>query len=302
MNKTRGGHDLGFFGTWPVGRSGMAIGAKLNGQDFNVYVLLGDGELQEGLVWEAAMAAAQFRLDNLVAIIDYNGLQLDGTLGEVVGVEPLVDKWRSFGWTVFEIDGHDMEEILSICERARKTSTPVAIIAHTVKGKGVSYMEHQVGWHGAAPTRPSSNKPWLSWMKKGADLMTKPMATRQAFGEALLALGAEREDFVVLGADLGKAMFTSAFQQKYPHRLINFGIAEQNLMTAAAGLATVREPVVACTYAVFAAMRACEQLRTMICYQSQCQSDRQPAVCTWAATADPPGDGRHQGSSAPFPT
>jgi len=96
--------------------------------------------------------------------------------------------------------------------------------------------------------------------------MTKPMATRQAFGEALLALGAEREDFVVLGADLGKAMFTSAFQQKYPHRLINFGIAEQNLMTAAAGLATVREPVVACTYAVFAAMRACEQLRTMICY------------------------------------
>ncbi|NLN16510.1 MAG: transketolase [Firmicutes bacterium] len=130
---------------------GMALGAKLNGQDFNVYVLLGDGELQEGLVWEAAMAASQLRLDNLVTIVDYNGLQLDGTLGEVIGLEPLVDKWRSFGWTVFEIDGHDMEEILSICHRARKTSTPVAIIAHTIKGKGVSYMEHQVGWHGAAP-------------------------------------------------------------------------------------------------------------------------------------------------------
>ncbi|NLM95705.1 MAG: transketolase [Firmicutes bacterium] len=152
MNKTPGvDMTSGSLGHGLSAGLGMAIGAKLNGQDFNVYVLLGDGELQEGLVWEAAMAAAQFRLDNLVAIIDYNGLQLDGTLGEVVGVEPLVDKWRSFGWTVFEIDGHDMEEILSICERARKTSTPVAIIAHTVKGKGVSYMEHQVGWHGAAP-------------------------------------------------------------------------------------------------------------------------------------------------------
>lgn len=96
--------------------------------------------------------------------------------------------------------------------------------------------------------------------------MTKPMATREAFGKALLALGAERQDFVVLGADLAKPMFTFAFQQKYPDRHINFGIAEQNLMTAAAGLATVRQPVVVCTYAVFAAMRACEQMRTMICY------------------------------------
>lgn len=152
MNKTPGvDMTSGSLGHGLSAGLGMALGAKLNGQDFNVYVLLGDGEIQEGMVWEAAMAAAQFRLDNLVAIVDYNGLQLDGTLGEVIGLEPLVDKWRSFGWTVFEIDGHDMEEILSTFDRARKTSTPVAIIAHTVKGKGVSYMEHQVGWHGAAP-------------------------------------------------------------------------------------------------------------------------------------------------------
>lgn len=132
--------------------NGMALAGKLDGLDYRVYVLLGDGEIEEGQVWEAAMAAAHFKLDNVVAFLDYNGLQIDGPIEEVMSAEPVADKWRAFGWAVQEIDGHDMEQILAAVAQARETrGKPSLIIARTVKGKGVSFMENEVGWHGAAP-------------------------------------------------------------------------------------------------------------------------------------------------------
>lgn len=131
---------------------GMAMGLRLDGGDQRVYALLGDGEAQEGQVWEAAMAAGHFKLDNLTAFLDYNNLQIDGPVDVVMNVAPLNDKWRAFNWHVIEIDGHDMAQILKAIEEAHATkSKPTVIIAKTIKGKGVSFMEDQVGWHGNAP-------------------------------------------------------------------------------------------------------------------------------------------------------
>lgn len=133
---------------------GMALAAKLDNKDTRIYVLLGDGEMQEGIVWEAAMAAGHYKLDNLTAFLDYNGLQIDGTNDEVMRVDPLEDKWKSFGWNVIEIDGHNFEEIISALEKAEETKNqPTMIIAKTIKGKGVSFMENAVGWHGNAPKK-----------------------------------------------------------------------------------------------------------------------------------------------------
>lgn len=131
---------------------GMAISAKIYKKDYRVYTLLGDGELQEGIVWEAAMFAAHYKLDNLTAIIDYNGLQIDGPNEEVLTVSPVADKFRAFGWNVIETDGHCMEDIIaSIDEAKRVKGVPTVIVAKTVKGKGVSFMENVVDWHGKAP-------------------------------------------------------------------------------------------------------------------------------------------------------
>lgn len=133
---------------------GMALGLKMDHIPAHVYVMLGDGELDEGLVWEGAMAAAKFKLDNLLVIVDYNNLQLDGTCNEVMPLEPLAAKWRAFNWAVFEMDGHDMAQIVKTIEEARQvTGQPSVIIAHTVKGKGVSFMENECDWHGRAPNR-----------------------------------------------------------------------------------------------------------------------------------------------------
>jgi len=131
---------------------GMALGLKLDRSDARVYVMLGDGELNEGQVWEAALAAAKYRLDNLLAIVDYNNLQLDGRCSDVMPIEPLADKWRAFNWAVFEMDGHSMRQIVETIEATHAVAgQPSVIIAHTVKGKGVSFMEDQCDWHGRAP-------------------------------------------------------------------------------------------------------------------------------------------------------
>ena len=129
---------------------GMALSAKLHKQDYMTYVMLGDGEIQEGMVWEAAMAAAHHDLKNLVAIVDCNGVQINGFTNEIMKVEPLADKWRAFGWQVVEIDGHDMADILRGLHTARMMRWPTAILMRTVKGKGVSFMEDVAKWHGAA--------------------------------------------------------------------------------------------------------------------------------------------------------
>ena len=133
---------------------GMRLAGRVRGKDFRVFVLLGDGEIQEGQVWEAAMAASHFKVDNLVAIVDYNRVQLDGTVDEIMEVAPLADKWRSFGWQVLTMNGHDMGDILTTLDEAIAQSKegPVVIIADTLKGKGVSFMEGQSAWHGRCPT------------------------------------------------------------------------------------------------------------------------------------------------------
>ncbi len=129
---------------------GMALGGRLAGRDFTVFVMLGDGEMQEGQVWEAALSAAHHRLDRVVAIIDRNGYQLDGAVDEVIGIEPLADKWRAFGWNVVGVDGHDagaVREALLDAKRGTRSGIPTCIIANTRKGKGVGYMETEPGWH-----------------------------------------------------------------------------------------------------------------------------------------------------------
>lgn len=131
---------------------GMALGLRMDGGSQRVYALLGDGEVQEGQIWEAAMSAGHFKLDNLTAFLDYNNLQIDGPVDVVMNVAPLPEKWRAFNWHVIEIDGHDIEQILKAIEEAHATKgKPTMIIAKTIKGKGVSFMENQVGWHGNAP-------------------------------------------------------------------------------------------------------------------------------------------------------
>ena len=139
--------------------NGLTIGFKKQGMDNRVYCLLGDGELQEGQCWEAVMTAAQHRLDNLCAIVDYNHVQLDGTTEEIKDLGDLSAKWHDFGWTVIELDGHDMEQIIAAFEMARAfKGKPSVLMANTVKGKGVSFMENDCNWHGNAPSAEQLEK------------------------------------------------------------------------------------------------------------------------------------------------
>ena len=133
---------------------GMALAARLDGRPTRVYVVLGDGEIQEGQIWEAAMFGAYHKVDNLVAIVDYNRMQLDGFIKDIMEVEPLIPKWKSFGWQVIELDGHDIPALqAAFAEAASVKGQPTVIIAHTVKGKGVSFMENNPKFHGVAPTK-----------------------------------------------------------------------------------------------------------------------------------------------------
>ena len=134
--------------------AGLALAAQLQGRSYHVYVLLGDGECQGGIVWEGANACAKFGLANLTAILDYNKVQLDGPVQEIMPMEPFADKWRSFRWNVIEIDGHNIGQILSSLDQAHSVKgKPSVIIAHTIKGKGVSFMENKAQWHGIAPNK-----------------------------------------------------------------------------------------------------------------------------------------------------
>jgi len=133
---------------------GIALAGKLDKLDYKVYTVIGDGESQEGEIWEAAMLAAHYKLDNLIAITDYNDLQIDGRVSDIKDVCPVDDKWRAFGWHVICIDGHDMDQIVAALDEARQLKgRPVMIEAKTIKGKGVSFMEDMVEWHGVAPNQ-----------------------------------------------------------------------------------------------------------------------------------------------------
>jgi transketolase len=132
--------------------NGMALAARHSQRDYRVYAILGDGEMQEGQVWEAAMTAAHQRLDNICAILDFNALQIDGCISQIMSsLEPVADKWRAFGWNVMVVDGHDLEELVEAFETAKKVKgKPTMIVAHTVKGRGVSFMQGVVDYHGSA--------------------------------------------------------------------------------------------------------------------------------------------------------
>jgi transketolase len=138
---------------------GMALAGKLRKKDYHVWVVVGDGESQEGSVWEAAMSAAKWKLDNLTAILDRNNLQNDWRVDELMPIEPVADKWQAFGWNVVEIDGHDMDAIVPALEGAKaRTGGPTLILARTIKGKGVSYMENVCEWHGKAPCQEEADR------------------------------------------------------------------------------------------------------------------------------------------------
>ena len=135
----------------PIG-VGLALAARRQGLGYRTYVLLGDGEIQGGIVWEGAMAAAKFRVSNLTAILDYNDVQLDGAVHDIMPLEPLIDKWRAFNWAVLEINGHNLRQVLEALDTASEIhGRPTIIVAHTTKGKGVSFMEDRSYWHGVAP-------------------------------------------------------------------------------------------------------------------------------------------------------
>ncbi|SCL34335.1 transketolase [Micromonospora rhizosphaerae] len=149
---------------------GMALGGRLNNIDYNVFVLLGDGEQHEGQVWEAALSAAHHRTGNLIAIVDRNEYSLDGKVDDVIGIEPVLDKWQAFGWNTIDIDGHDVPQVLQALRDATAAShdgKPTVIVAHTVKGKGIPYMETEFGWH-LGYLHPSDEKLALAHLRSNA--------------------------------------------------------------------------------------------------------------------------------------
>lgn len=159
--KTTPGVDMstGSLGQGFSASVGMALGAKLNKDDYRIYVFLGDGEMQEGQVWEAAMAASHYKLDNMCAVLDMNKLQIDGNVSDVMNVYPLVEKWEAFGWNIIKIDGHDIESIVKAYDAAEMVKgKPTIILADTIKGKGVSFMEGKASYHGVAPTDEEHEK------------------------------------------------------------------------------------------------------------------------------------------------
>jgi len=171
MNKTPGVDiSAGSLGNGLSVGLGMALSARIKGLGYKVYVMMGDGEVQEGMVWEAAMCAAHHKAKNLIAIVDCNYLQINGTIDEVMGIEPLPDKWRAFGWKVLQlVDGNDMKQVLEGLDKAREMEGPVVILAKTVKGKGVSFMEHVAAWHGQAPTNEQTEQALAELAKGGVN-------------------------------------------------------------------------------------------------------------------------------------
>ena len=159
MNKVPGvDMTTGSLGQGLSSANGMAIAGKMNNKNYRVYCILGDGEIEEGQIWEAAMASNKYKLDNLCVIVDNNNLQIDGTIEEVMSSYPIDEKFRSFGFEIIKINGHDIDEILKAFEVARNVKgKPTCIIAKTIKGKGISYMENQAGWHGKAPNEEQYN-------------------------------------------------------------------------------------------------------------------------------------------------
>jgi len=290
---------------------GNALAGKLRGAGYRVYVIMGDGEQQEGSIWEAAMSAGHYKLENLCAIVDVNRLQIDGWVKDVMSVEPLAEKYAAFGWNVIEVDGHDMVQILEAFGRARQeTRRPTVILARTIKGKGVSFMENEASWHGTAPKKEQFEKALTElltpdcprvrvdallqraatnarevaqkakdgipkfaheyWWNSRESMKVEMDPTRMGFGRGLERAG-EDPRVVTLHADISGSIRITDFEAKHPerkNRVFSVGIAEQNMMSVAAGMAREGFIPVTGTYGVFASGRAWDQIRTTICYSN----------------------------------
>lgn len=287
---------------------GNALAARLDKKDYRVFVISSDGEHQEGSIWEAAMAGANFNLSNLIVILDRNRLQIDGWTEEVMKIDPIVEKYKAFNWNVIEIDGHSMEEIVPALEKAynNKTDKPTIIVAQTVKGKGVSFMEDVAGWHGKPPKPDELEKalaelgltetfdvdrffkiasdyqnevenrldvktPKFSrnyWWNGGDSMKVEMDPTRKGLGRALDEWG-DDERIVCIGADISDSITISQFYKNHPERLnrwFSVGVAEQGGTTVAAGLAKEGKIAVFGTYGVFSSARNLDQLRVSVCY------------------------------------
>lgn len=286
---------------------GVALRGKLDKKKFRVYVITGDGEWDEGSMWESSMAATHYQLDNLVVIIDRNYLQIDGHTEEIMKLDPMAERLKSFGFEVIEINGHSMEQILNALDKAKKVKgKPIAILARTIKGKGVSFMENVVGWHGKAPNdeeleqalkelklwdkldveglkaraaayqkkvdrkiarvTPKFGRDYFWNVQKNMQVEMEP--TRFGFGRALEKRGGDKR-VVCLGLDISGSVKISQFYENNPERkkrFLSMGIQEQNGTTAAAGLAKEGKLPVISTYGVFCSQRNADQMRTTVCY------------------------------------
>jgi len=286
---------------------GLALAGKLNKKNYRIFCIMGDGEQQEGEIWEAAMEAGHFNLDNLIGIVDRNRLQIDGWVKDVMNVEPLEEKYQSFGWEVITIDGHNMRQVVEALEKAKLgCGKPTVIIADTVKGKGVSFMENVAGWHGKAPNLEEMNKGLQElglegkipvaqlfdhakqyqaeverkleqkmpkfhrnyWWNADTHMKVQMKPTRLGFGQSLAANGDDPR-VVCFGLDISGSITISEFYTNKPERKsrwISMGIAEQSATAAAAGLAKEGKLPVFGTYGTFAAARNLDQIRTSVCY------------------------------------
>ena len=289
---------------------GNALAARLDAKPYTVFCIMGDGEQQEGQIWEAAMEAAHYKLDNLVGIVDKNGLQIDGKVEDVMRIDSIEEKYKAFGWDVIEIDGHDMQQVVDALALAKQSRNgkPKVIIADTVKGKGVSFMENVAGWHGKTPNLDELTKaleelgvsdkvdvgalsayageyqhgvdrklaakmPKFStnyWWNAAEKMKVRMDPTRKGFGQALAEEGGD-ERVVCLGLDISGSITISDFYAGHPERKarwLSMGIAEQSATAAAAGLAKEGKFPVFGTYATFAAARNLDQIRVSVCYSN----------------------------------
>lgn len=286
---------------------GLAIRAKLDKKKYKVYVITGDGEWDEGSMWESAMEACHYKLDNLIVIVDRNYLQIDGNTEDVMRLDPLEKRLASFGFKIIKTDGHKMEKILKAFTLAKKVKNqPVAIVARTIKGKGISFMENIAGWHGRSPKDDELEKalkelklenkldvtslktkaqkyqekisqkiektvPKFSqnyFWNKTEEMKVEMEPTRFGFGKALNIHGKD-ERVICLGLDISESVQISKFHDGFPdrkRRFLSMGIAEQSATTVAGGLAREGKLPVLSTYGVFCSQRNADQMRTTVCY------------------------------------
>lgn len=262
---------------------GMAKAQQMNGMNGRIYVIVGDGELQEGQNWEAIMAAPRLSINDLTVVIDNNGFQNDGKTNDIMPLGDLAGKFRSFGWHVQEVDGHDLEALTHVFEETRRqNSIPSVIIAKTVKGKGVAHMEGNRKKHNGAISSSefriameglgSSPQAYEITLNDKSSMVSKEevekIAVRDAFGDALVEAGKNYENIVVVDCDLGGATKTSKFGKEFPDRFVQVGIAEQNGVSIAAGMAKEGFRPFISSFAAFLTQRAKDQIMNSVGYSN----------------------------------